>query len=67
MEFNPGQIMAAGQIESNGICARRDSRVIRLVDDAPDLAETPPKFSSRIARHLPQQFAKLTSANGIGR
>ena len=57
---------AVGQVEPDGVAAGVDPSPTRLVEDAPDLAETPAKLAARIVGDVPQQFAKVARATACG-
>jgi hypothetical protein len=55
------------EIELDGVALGLDPSPPGLVEDAPDLAQAPPKLSARIVRHVPEQLAEMTARNGTRR
>ena len=55
---------AVRQVEPDGVGGGVHPLPAGLVDDAPDLAETPAQLAARIVRDIPQQLAKLAARDG---
>ena len=53
---------ATVEIEGDGVAARLHAALVRLVEDAARLAQTPAKLAARIVGHVPEQLAQLGCA-----
>ena len=52
------------EVEPHGVAAGLDALLAALVDQAPDLAETPAELAARVVRHVPEELAQLAPRRG---
>jgi hypothetical protein len=58
---------AAGQVEVDRVAVGLDPATAEVVDQAPDLAQTPAKFAPRILGHVPKQIAQPAARDRVRR